>query len=181
MSKTYRFNKPPERTGAQRGALLDPAIPHPFTVLEVIKEPHPSQHNPDNWVIDLKLEVGKEKVWIWDYPWSGTTNDGTERDGIAEFLIACNRAPKPGEVPNWKKVAGGKGMCRIKHEEQTEGKNKGQKRERINYYLAPHQAETSSSPEAATSASSGDFEKARKKQQQSSQGATEPEPDELPY
>ena len=179
--KTYHFNQPPERSQQERGALLDPAIPHPFTVLEVIEEPHPSKGNPDNFVLSLKLEVGKEKVWIWDYPWSGTTSDGTERDGIAEFLIACNRAPKRGQVPNWEKVPGAKGMCKIKHEKQTQGERAGEMRERIAFYFAPKQGETSKSyPMEGQSMSASEFEKARKAGAAKS-ARTEPEEDSLPY
>ena len=178
--KTYHFNQPPERSQQERGALLDPAIPHQFTVLEVIEEPHPSKGNPDNFVLSLKLEVGKEKVWIWDYPWSGTTSDGTQRDGIAEFLIACNRAPKPGQVPNWGKVPGAKGMCKIKHELQTQGAREGEMRERIAFYFAPKQADTGKDPMEGQSASASEFEKARKAGAAKS-ARTEPEEDSLPY
>jgi hypothetical protein len=78
---------------------------------------------------------------VFANPWAGTTKDGEARDGIAEFLLSVNRAPKVGEEPDWKRLVGAKGRCRLKVEVAQVGALAGSQVNRVAYFHAPRQVE----------------------------------------
>jgi hypothetical protein len=61
--------------------------------------------------------------------------NGDEFEKIAQFLKASNRAPAPGEEPNWSKLVGAKGRAHIKVEKAEQGKLIGKLVNRVAYYV----------------------------------------------
>jgi hypothetical protein len=92
-----------------------------------------------NYVLAVKLAVGPEAVPVFFNPWAGTTTGGDERDDIARFLVAVNRAPKIGTEPDWKRVVGAKGKCKIKIEIASQGSLAGKPVNRVAFFYAPRQ------------------------------------------
>lgn len=104
MTTNYRYQEPSKPILE----LLSPGE-YEFTVLE--SEPPKLKETTGNFVMAVKLSVGPQHKHVYDYPWSGESGDK-----IAGFLKSCNRAPEPGKEPNWSRIVGAKGRCRIKVE-----------------------------------------------------------------
>src|SRR4029077_3808175 len=62
-----------------------------------------------------------------------------DRDGIAEFLLAINRAPKIGEEPDWKRLVSAKGKCRLKVEIAAQGSLAGKEVNKVAFFHRPKQ------------------------------------------
>ena len=172
MSSTYRFHKPPERQAAF-GPLEEGD--YNFIVSEC-GEPYEKN---DKFILPVKIAIQPDGVPVFANPWAGTDKNGNDRDGIAEFLISCNRAPKVGEEPDWDEVAGARGRCHLKQEEAQMGALKGKMVNKVGWFIAPKQVGPSASKQ---SVSKNEFEKARQKQVEASGGgAGEIDEDNIPY
>ena len=172
MSSTYRYHKPPERQAF--GPL--PAGDYQFIVSSV-DEPYEKNNK---WILSVKLAIQPDGTPVFANPWSGKTNAGEERDGIAEFLQAINRAPRDGEEPDWTELAGARGKCKLKVEIAQMGALAGKEVNKVDYFHAPKQIGPSANKQ---SVSKNEFEKARRKQVEASGGGATPEVDEdnIPY
>jgi hypothetical protein len=95
----------------------------------------------------LKVELRIEGRRIFDQVWSGKTSSGESRDGIGDLLRAVNCAPAPGEEPDWPKLIGALGRCRLKVAVAEAGASAGKSVNRVAWYLAPKQID----PAAAAS------------------------------
>jgi hypothetical protein len=169
----YRFNR--EATQPTFGP--KPAGDYAFVVTEC--SDGPTLSSAKNWVLNVRLAIGDDRATVFDNPWarSEESKDQDGRDGIAQFLVAINMAPKGDAEPNWKGCVGKKGQCRIKLEVAKEGKYAGQEVNKVAFYYVPKEAGEGMSGQSMPAS---EFEKARKAQSAKSQGA-EPEPDMIPY
>ncbi|HXM29783.1 MAG TPA: hypothetical protein VN957_27410 [Chthoniobacterales bacterium] len=70
----------------------------------------------NKWILGIKLTIQPHDIPVFANPWSGIDKNGEDRDGIAEFLLAVNRAPASGDEPEWGRLIGAKGKCRLKIE-----------------------------------------------------------------
>jgi hypothetical protein len=131
--RTYRFNEPPSRDNVF-GPL--PGGDYSFVVTDC-QEPYQSQAG--NWVLPIKLAIEPQGIPVFANPWSGVTKDGEERDGIAEFLLSCNRAPEAGEEPDWPKVIGARGTCRLKIKIAQKGNLAGKEVNKVAFFHRPQQ------------------------------------------
>ena len=130
---TYRFHMPPARSGG--GPL--PEGDYGFVVANV-EEPY--IHNVSgNLVLPLKLTIEPHGVTVFHNPWKGTTRDGEERDGIADFLLAVDKAPPEGMEPNWNALVGAKGRCHLKVELATKGSYSGKEVNKVAWFITPRQ------------------------------------------
>jgi len=168
---TYRFNTPPLRNGS--GDLL-PAGDYLYVVTDCDPEgPNPSKSGR-GFTLSIKIAIQPAHQIIFAWPWAGVDASGVHRDGIAEFLLSCNRASKVGEEPVWSKVIGAKGKCRLKVDKDLNGID----RNYVHYWYTPKRVGLQ---ESATSGyTQSEFEKARQKQSEATRGV-EPEPDKIPY
>ena len=125
----YRFQNPPERS-----TQLSPLEPgeYDFTVQDC--DPEPYESKAGNQVLAVRLSIPPSAFPIFAYPWSGTTRDGEYRDGIAEFLLCIDRAPAVGQEPDWSKIPGAKGRCRLEVEIAEKGALKGQPINRVAWF-----------------------------------------------
>lgn len=130
----------------------------------------PYQKN-GHWILPVKLTIQPSDLTVFANPWSGMTTSGEARDGIAEFLLAINRAPEVGEEPNWTKLAGARGKCRLKVEVAAKGALAGQEVNKVAYFYRPKELKPSSA--------------AAPKQEQQRQKTNDPvldhEPDDIPF
>jgi hypothetical protein len=136
---SYRFKELPARPTF--GPL--PEGDYGFTVASG-DEPYKKN---DKWILPVKLAIQPDGTPVFANPWSGVDKNGQERDGIAEFLLAINRTPAVGEEPEWGKLIGAKGKCRLKQEEAQQGKLKGKMVNKVAFFHRPKQlpsAESSS-------------------------------------
>jgi hypothetical protein len=99
----------------------------------------PYQKDTGNFVLGIKLAIQPSGAIVWANPWTGIDRNGEQRDGIAEFLISCNRAPKPGTEPDWKRVVGASGRLRLKTEVAKQGSLAGKEVNRVAWFHAPKQ------------------------------------------
>jgi hypothetical protein len=99
----------------------------------------PYQKDSGNWVLSVKLLIQPSGASVFANPWSGVTKDGEERDGIGEFLLSCNRAPKPGTEPDWKRCVGARGKCRLKVEIAQMGTLAGKEVNKVAWFMRPKQ------------------------------------------
>src|SRR4029077_5668539 len=76
----------------------------------------------------------------------GTDKNGEDRDGIAEFLLAINRVPKIGEEPDWQRLVGAKGKCRLKVEIAAQGSLAGKEVNKVAFFHRPKQVGASVEP-----------------------------------
>jgi len=129
---SYRFQTPTS-TGP-RGTLL-PAGDYPFVVVGC----DPPHVNPKsgNQVCAVELSIQPDGQRVFANPWAGKTAAGKERDDIAVFLVAVNRAPRPGEEPSWHNCVGAKGKCKLKIEDDLNGTP----RNKVAYFHVPKQAD----------------------------------------
>lgn len=125
--------------GTSRFTLTDGE--HPFRVGEVGEL---AQSARGNWVLRVRLEVGANNVFVWDYPSAGTDKNGEAYDKIAPFLMALGVRLEAGKSPDLRARAlvGKSGRVIIRHEEYQ-----GQMRPRVARYVIP--GETPEAPKAA--------------------------------
>jgi len=97
----------------------------------------PYESRAGNQVLPVELDIEGHKVFA--NPWAGTDKNGNERDGIAELLLCVNRAPSQGAEPDWKRLAGARGRCRLKVEIAQKGTLEGQPVNKVAYFHAPRQ------------------------------------------
>jgi hypothetical protein len=128
---SYKFNEPAPRQVF--GPL--PQGDYGFTVSSCDEPYEKNEH----WILAVKLAIQPDGTPVFANPWSGLTKDGEERDGIAEFLVSCNRAPKVGQEPDWDKVVGARGRCRLKIEIAKMGALAGKEVNKVAYFLTPKQ------------------------------------------
>ena len=133
---TYRF-KIPAPVRDMFGPL--PEGDYAFTVTECAE---PYESKAGNLVLPLKLSILPDKVPVFANPWAGKDKNGNARDGIAEFLVCVNRAPKEGQEPNWFKVVGAKGHCRLKTEIAQIGSLQGKEVNKVSFFHTPKQIES---------------------------------------
>jgi hypothetical protein len=127
MSTPYRYNEPST-------PIFEPLPPgdYDFTVLELTA---PYTKPNGNNVLAVKLQVGKENAHIYDNPSQGIDKNGEPFDKIAGFLKSCNRAPAPGQEPNWDRIIGAKGRVHTKLEVAAQGKLAGQQVAKVAWYI----------------------------------------------
>jgi hypothetical protein len=173
----YRYRGEPEQRVF--GAL--PEGDYMFVVAE-IDEPYTNPRS-GNDVLPIKLSIQPQGVPVFANPWCGTDKNGEDRDGIAEFLLAVNRAPKIGEEPDWQRLVGAKGKCRLKVEIASQGALAGKEVNKVAWFHRPKQV----GPTAEQPPQS--FTKAEIKESQAAIaktiGAKDPdldvEPDDIPF
>lgn len=131
MNSKYVFRGAPEER-------IFGALP-PGDYAFVVASADPPYSKNDHWILAVKLTIQPQGVPVFANPWSGTTSTGEDRDGIAEFLIAVNRAPAPGYEPDWAKLVGAKGKCRLKTETAQMGALAGKEVNKVAFFHRPHQ------------------------------------------
>jgi hypothetical protein len=158
-----------------------PAGDYQFVVAEV-DEPYEAASG--NLVLPVKLTILPDGIPVFCNPWVGTDKNDEERDGIAEFLLAINRVPKIGQEPDWKRVVGARGRCRLKVKIAEKGNLAGKEVNELHYFHRPKEAGAgtgSEQPGAVQDYSKSDLERARKEAAAASNRSLEPEPDDIPY
>jgi len=133
MTDTYKFQ------GGEQGKAFGPLPPgdYLFTVAEC-GEPY---YKNDKWILAVRLAIQPGGEAVFANPWSGETKDGEARDGIGDFLLAVNRAPKLGAEPDWKKVVGARGKCRLKTEVAQAGALEGKEVNKVAFFHQPKELE----------------------------------------
>jgi len=169
----YRYRGEPEQRVF--GAL--PEGDYQFVVAE-IDEPYTNPKS-GNDVLPVKLSIQPQGVPVFANPWAGTDKNGEDRDGIAEFLLAINRAPKIGEEPDWQRLVGAKGKCRLKVEIAAQGSLAGKEVNKVAWFHRPKQVGPSTE-QPPTSYSKPEVEKAAKAAQAAA-GGDDMEPDDIPF
>jgi hypothetical protein len=150
---SYRFSG-----GEQRRPVSGP-LPEGNYEFVVAEYQEPYQKANGNWVLKVRLTIQGQAVF--DQPWSGETTQGEPRDGIGEFLLAINRAPKnKGDAPDWRKVEGAHGKCRLKVEVAQMGALAGQEVNRVAYYYRPKEIGPTTDQPPRQSYSQAEVEKA---------------------
>jgi len=161
MTEGYRF------MGGDQRRILSGPLPEGDYQFEVADYQEPYQKANGNWVLKMRLTIQGQV--IFDQPWSGETSQGEPRDGIGEFLICVNRSPRnKGDGPDWRKVLGARGKCRLKVEVAQMGSLAGKEVNRVAYYYRPKELEVPLSEHLPS------------KLQQAKEQAAE-EPDDLPF
>ena len=163
---TYKYQTPPPRAFA-----VLPAGDYQATITEA----DPPYEKGDKLVMKTVLAIAPSGTTVFYYCWAGHDKTGEYRDSIAEILVAANRAPAPGEEPNWAKLVGAKVKVRLK----VEPDQNGTERNVVHFVYAPKQGDAPAKP-TEKSFSQSEFLKARGKQIEAS-GGSEPEPDSIPY
>ena len=164
--------------GSQRPQASSELLAEGDYTFEVLECREPYRKDNGRWVMKVKLSIQPGDQWVWADPWSGETEAGEKRDGIGDFLLCVNRAPVLGREPDWDKVVGAKGRCRLKVEDAAAGSRAGQQRNVVNFFHRPKQiGPTADRP----SVSRNEFEKARA-QSAKKAGITEDQaPDDIPF
>lgn len=130
MNDVYRFG------GGEERKVFGPLPPgdYPFTVTQC-GEPYQKQNG--NWVLQVRLRIEPTDQTVFATPWSGTTRDGEQRDGVGDFLLCVNRAPELGEEPDWRRVEGARGRCRLKIETAQQGSLAGKEVNKVAFFHHP--------------------------------------------
>ena len=167
---TYRFKAPPP--APTFGPL--PEGDYDYTVAEC-GEPYESAAG--NTVLPVKLTIQPDGTPVFSNPWKGTDRTGKDRDGIAEFLISCNRAPAEGEEPLWRRVVGARGRCRLKIEIAGKGVLEGKEVNKVAWFYAPKQI----GPGAKRTGSQEQYQQVRKEAVKRAGGPSDDEPDDIHF
>jgi len=173
MNDSYKFGGGDERKAF--GPL--PPGDYNFAVAEC---PEPYQKDNGNWVLNVRLSILPGGETVFAPVWSGTDKNGDDRDGIGSFLVAVNRAPKVGQEPNWAKVVGARGKCRLKVEIAQQGALAGKEVNKVHYFYEPKQIGPGTQPEQPPTYSKPEVKKAAS----TAQAAAVPsdvEPDDIPF
>jgi len=128
----------------------------------------PYQKENGNWVCSVGLSILPSGLKLLDWPWSGKTSEGQKRDGIGDFLLSINRAPGKNANPDWSKVLGAKGKCRIKMEGDFN---------KISFYHKPKQV----GPTSEQDYSPDEFAKARAEAAKRVGAPSDLEPEDIPF
>lgn len=170
----YRFNANPSK------ATFGPKPPGDYNFVVTEIGDGPTLTNKNNWTLPVRLAIGDDQSTVFDNPWARSEQSETQdgRDTISEFLIAINMTPAGDKEPNWKGCVGKKGRCKIKIEDDQNGKpwNK------VAFYYTPKQAEGMSGQSMPSNEFSKEFEKARNEQiTKAKTQSGNPESDGIPY
>jgi hypothetical protein len=168
---SYKFNEPVARPTF--GPL--PEGDYGFSVT-LCDEPYEKN---EHWILPVKLAMIPDGTPVFANPWSGLTKGGEERDGIAEFLVCVNRAPKVGAEPDWKKVVGARGRCRLKQEKAEMGALKGQMVNKVAWFHVPKQVGPTTE-QRSKSHSQEELNQARREAEKEA-GNLDVEPDDIPF
>ena len=167
------------RGGNEKPAFSGP-LPEGDYPFEIADYEEPYQKDNGNFVLKVRLKI--EGQTIFDAPWSGKQSDGTPRDGIGEFLLCVNRAPaKIGEEPDWRKLVGARGKCRLKVEVAEKGKLAGKEVNRIGWYYRPREIGPTAPPEASQTNTREQVEAIKKETLRRARGGPEDEPSDIPF
>lgn len=145
----------------------------------IVAQCDPPYWKNDKWILAVKLIIEPSKAYVFANPWSGTTVSGEERDGIGDFLLSCNRAPKPGTRPNWPAVIGARGRCRLKVEIAQMGALAGKEVNRVAYWYRPKELGPTAEQAPQTYTESEVKKAAKTVQAKAQPGDTEP--DDIPF
>jgi hypothetical protein len=170
MTSTYKYRGAPEARFEPREVL--PEDDYDFVVASVDR---PYFKN-EKWIIAVKLIIEPSGLWVFANPWTGVDRNGKQRDGIAEFLLACNRVPEIDQEPDWNSVIGARGKCRLKVEVAGAGALAGKEVNKVAFF---HQPKEIKQPSVSTK----EYGQLHKEQKQSGAGASDlnPEPDDIPF
>jgi hypothetical protein len=145
----------------------------------------PYQKDNGNWVLAVRLAIQPSGTTVFSNPWTGTDKNGQERDGIAEFLVSCNRAPKLGTEPDWAKIVGARGRCRLKVEIAQMGQLAGKEVNKVGWFHAPKQVGPNAEQAPRQSYSQEEYNQAGAEAVKKAGGPVrpdlEPEPDDIPF
>src|SRR5262245_58194880 len=130
MTNSYKFG------GGEERKAFGPLPPGDYS-FSVTECGEPYQKDTGNWVLQVRLSIQPGGETVFATPWSGVDRNGEERDGIGEFLLAVNRAPKVGDEPQWRKVVGVKGRVRLKIETATQGALAGKEVNKVVFFHKP--------------------------------------------
>jgi len=145
-------------------------------VVATADEPYTNRKS-GNLVLPLRLNILPDMVPVFANPWCGTDRNGEERDQIAEFLLSVSRTPKVGEEPNWAKLVGARGKCRIKVEIAQQGALAGREVNKVAFFHRPKQV----GPAAEQEVSKDEFARARKEAAQRAGAPNDLEPEDIPF
>jgi hypothetical protein len=134
----------------------------------------------DKWILALKLTIQPQGLPVFANPWSGIDRNGEDRDGIAEFLLAINRTPAVGEEPDWGKLIGAKGKCRLKVEIAQAGALEGKEVNKVAFFHRPKVVGPTSEP-AKQGYSPSAVKAAAQAAQADLAGDPDREPDDIPF
>ncbi len=163
---------------------LLPAGDYSFVITGV----EPPYYKNGKWILAVKLTIQPpgiqpHGVLVFANPWSGTDKNGEDRDGIADLLIAVNRAPAVGQEPEWGRLIGAKGKCRLKIQPDQNNID----RNKVAFFHRPKQVE----PAVAHSTSSEQAQRPptyspaevnqAAKAAQAAAGGADVEPDDIPF
>jgi hypothetical protein len=104
---------------------------------EILDYNGPYKNVNGRFVLKVELQIAGRRVF--DQVWSGKTSAGEPRDGIGDLLRAVNCAPPEGQEPDWSKLIGALGRCRLKVAVAEAGAQAGKSVNRVGWYLAPKQ------------------------------------------
>jgi hypothetical protein len=142
-------------------------------------EPYTSKSG--NLVLPLRLTILPQDIPVFANPWCGEDSSGNQRDGIAEFLLCVNRAPKVGEEPDWDKLVGARGKCRIKVEIAQAGALAGKEVNKVAFFHRPKQVGPTPTDPQKQSYSPDEFAKTRKEAAQRAGAPSDLEPEDIPF
>jgi hypothetical protein len=165
----YKYQGAPEQRVF--GAL--PAGDYAFVIAEVIREPY--RATSGNLVLSLKLTILPDGVPVFWNGWCGIDKNGEDRDQIAELLLAVNRIPKVGSEPDWQRLVGAKGKCRLKVELAQQGALAGKEVNKVHYFYRPKEVGPTTQ-QAPQTISQEEYKKA-----QVAAPADDLEPDDIPF
>lgn len=172
MITGYRF-----MGGEERRSFSGP-LPEGDYEFEVADCQEPYQKANNNWVLKVRLTIRGQTVF--DQPWSGETSQGEPRDGIGEFLLAVNRAPATkGDAPDWRKVEGAHGKCRLKLEVAQMGSMAGKEVNRIAYYYRPKEVGPTAAPKQGVS--DAKWAEQQRRSKQAAGAPSDEEPNDIPF
>jgi hypothetical protein len=175
MIKTYKYLGEPD--ARVMGAL--PAGDYAFQIAEV-NDVYESKAG--NLVLPVKITIQPQGVPVFANCWVGRDKDGNERDGIAELLLSVNRTPKVGEEPDWDKLVGARGRCRLKVEIAQAGALAGKDVNKVSFFLRPKQVgPTTNQSQSFTEAEIEKSQAAIAKVLGVKDPALEVEPDDIPF
>lgn len=172
MTRTYKY------LGAPEQRVIGPLAPgdYAFQVAE-IGEVYES--GAGNLVLPVKITILPQSVPVFANCWTGTDRNGDERDGIAEFLLCVNRAPKVGEEPSWKSIPGAKGRCRLKVETAQQGALAGKEVNKVAFFHRPK--EVGPATEVKQDFSSQEVAEQKTQPNKAAGGPNKFEPDDIPF
>lgn len=170
MNDHYVYQGPPEERSF--GPL--PEGDYAFKIMQA----DPPYHKNDKWIMSLKIAIEPGGLYVFSNPWSGVDRNGEMRDGIAELLHCVNYIPPKGKEPQWHKLIGLQGKCRLKVETATMGAMAGKQVNRVAYFHSPKPL-ANSPTEQQQSYSREEVEQSRTEQRRKS--GDEEEEQDIPF